>query len=336
MRTTLVALSAATLFLALSGFECASTEMMTAKLAVTNKDLPKAADFLKKEVAARPQNGEAWLMLGDIYNEQKKFVDMSNAYEKALAATQPAMTPAQREKITIDRFNAWLTKYNEAQIDYSAHRLESAEANIDTAAMLRPNYSENLYLRGLIYREVPNKEKETAAYNQYVSLVQSEVDEGMKAGLALGMTQKQVEARLGKPTNAQVTDTTGGFLYYASNNVSVFLTPGMRGAEPQVEGWTFFKTTPTDIEQQLSHPLRSAPYYSLAVDAYQEGEKNAQRYDDALKYFKLVEKLDTKQEAVGPIIADIYTKTNRTGEAKTSYEDAIRQSPSDPSLYINY
>ncbi|MDB5036007.1 MAG: Tetratricopeptide protein [Chlorobi bacterium] len=336
MRTTLVALSAATLFLALSGFDCASTEMTTAKLAIRNRDFQKAADNLKKEVAAHPQNGEAWLMLGDIYNGQGKFVDMSNAYEKALVATQPAMTKEEREKITIDRFNAWLTKYNEAQTDYSAHRLELASANIDTAAMLRPNYSENLFLRGLIYREVPNKEKETAAYNQYISLVQPEVDEGMKAGLALGMTTAQVEARLGKPTKSQVSDTAGGFLYYAPKNVSVFFTPGMRGGAPEVEGWTFFKTPPSDIEQQLSHPLRSAPYYSLAVDAYQEGEKNTQRYDDALKYFRLVEKLDTKQEAVGPIIADIYTRTKRTGEAKVSYEDAIRQSPSDPSLYINY
>jgi tetratricopeptide (TPR) repeat protein len=230
MRTTLVALSAATLFLALSGFDCASTEMTTAKLAIRNRDYQKATDNLKKEVAAHPQNGEAWLMLGDIYNEQGKFVDMSAAYEKALAATQPAMTKEQREKITIDRFNAWLTKYNGAQNAYLEKKLDLAAADIDTAAMLRPNYSENLFLRGLIYREMPNKAKETAAYAEYINLVQPEVDEGMKSGLALGMTSAQVDEKLGKPTKTQITDSTGGFRRKTSRSSSARVSVAARRA----------------------------------------------------------------------------------------------------------
>ena len=50
----------------------------------------------------------------------------------------------------------------------------------------------------------------------------------------------------------------------------------------------------------------------------------------------MVERLDPQQEGVGPVIADIYVRSNRTGEAKTAYEENIRQNPNDAGLRINY
>src|SRR5690606_5861980 len=53
-------------------------------------------------------------------------------------------------------------------------------------------------------------------------------------------------------------------------------------------------------------------------------------------YLQMVQAFDLQQEKVGQVIADIYAKTNRSDEARRSFEENIRQNPNDPALYINY
>ena len=335
MRKTLVALSVVTLFMALTGFDCASTEMTTAKVAMQQKDLKKAEEFLKKEVAARPQNSEAWLLLGDLYNQQERYVEMANAYQKARAG-QPPISPDNRTKMGIDEYNAWLNKYNQAQKNYASKSYDQALRDLDTAVMLRSDYADNVLLRGLVYREMQNTAEETRAYTRYVELVSPDVSAGMQAGLALGMTRAQVEAKLGKPTREKVSPENGGYAYYEPKNLSVYYVVAKAGEAPTVNGWRFFKGTTTDLQKEVEWSIRSAPYYTLGIDAYREGENNKARFDDALKYLQVVERLDPQQEGVGPVIADIYVRSNRTGEAKTAYEENIRQNPNDAGLRINY
>jgi len=335
MRKTFVALSVVTLFMALTGFDCASTEMTTAKVAMQSKDYKKAEEYLKKETAARPQNGEAWVLLGDLYNQQERYVDMANAYDKALAA-QPPITGDNMAKVAIDRYNAWLSKYNSAQKNYAAKSYDQALRDLDTAVMLRPEYADNVLLRGLVYRETSNKAEENRAYNRYIELVRSDVDAGLQAGLKLGMTRDQVEAKLGKATNQKINDASGGFAYYEPKNLAVYYAVQGAGEAPKVNGWRYFSGPTTDIQREMEWAIRSAPYYTLGVEAYQEGETNKQRYDDALRYLQTVERLDLGQEGIGPVIADIYVRSNRTGEAKSSFEENLRQNPNDAGLRINY
>src|SRR5690606_28319627 len=108
----------AMLFLASTGFECASTEMATAKVALKRKDFQKAEESLKREVAARPGNGEAWDLLGELYFDQGRFAEMDEAYRKAEAATAPAISQDTRAVILNRRIDAWVQKFNAAR-DYS-------------------------------------------------------------------------------------------------------------------------------------------------------------------------------------------------------------------------
>jgi tetratricopeptide (TPR) repeat protein len=321
--------------MALTGFDCASTEMTTAKVAIKSRDFAKAEESLKKEVAARPQNSEAWFILGDLYNQQERYTEMVNAYAKARAG-QPPLSADNLTKIAIDDYNAWLSKYNEAQKNYSSKAYDMALRNIDTAIMLRPDYADNVLLRGLVYREQQNTAEENRAYARYIELVTPDVEAGMQAGLALGMTRAQVEAKLGKPTREKISDSTGGYAYYEPKNLSVYYVAAKTGEAPTVNGWRFFKGATTDLQKQIEWSIRSAPYYTLGVDAYREGENNKARFDDALKYLQVVERLDPQQEGVGPVIADIYVRSSRTGEAKTAYEENLRANPNDAGLRINY
>lgn len=350
MRSTLIVISAAALFLALTGFDCASTEMTTAKVAIKQKDFDKAEASLKKELAARPQNGEAWNMLSEIYEAKKMFPEMLDAQNKALAATLPALSQAEKDNIYYKRYNLWVASYEAARGAYvkalkgdDKAGLQDALQRLDMATTLRPDYAENIYLRAAILHELKDRPNETKANKDYIEAVKADVDRGVAAGLAIGMKPDQVIAKLGKPAKSAV-DSTGGFLRYATDDLVIYFEPAVSD-DPTVVGWKYFKgvSVPERLKENTWY-LRSAPTYTLGIDAYYaadelpEAEKTRANalYDEALRYLQAVQKFDMTQDRVGQVIADIYGRTNRTAEAKAAFEENIRQNPNDPSLYINY
>lgn len=331
MRTTLLALCAATLFLALSGFDCASTEMTTAKVALQQKDYAKAEANLRKEVQTRPQNGEAWYLLGATYKELKRFKEMNDAYDKALAATDPALKPDQRETVFGEQYNAWLALYNRAYDLYGQAKYSEAIETLNNAIELRPDYADNINLKASIYNAMKEKDNESRTNREYAALVRPIAEKGIGMGLMLGMTRDQVVAKLGKATRTE-KPTEPLFSSYKDKDLYVYFTDGAK-----VEGWRFTTgSKQPDFILEAPFPLRSGPFYTLGVDAYLAGEKDKNQYDEALKQLQFVERFDPQQEKVGQVIADIYSRTNRTDEAKRSFEASIKQNPTEPSLYINY
>lgn len=68
-----------------TGFQCASTELTSAKLYIQQKNFDKALDVLKKEVEKNPGSDEGWYLLGVVYGDKENFTDMTNAYSRSLA-----------------------------------------------------------------------------------------------------------------------------------------------------------------------------------------------------------------------------------------------------------
>lgn len=343
MRRLLIILSAAACYLSLSGFECASTEMTTAKLALKNKDNAKAEEALSKEVAVRPTNAEAWMLLGDLYSDEQRYTDMNNAYAKALRdGNQPPLTTEQRYNIGVRLYNGWLTKYNAALDDLNKGAdtknttlLRQGLALLDTADILRPNYPENTFLRSTIYRELSDESHENTELRRYVEMMAPTVDIGLRAGLALNMTESAVEAKLGTPSKKKVSDSTGGYLYFDNQKLWVYLSP-VKGSKPRVDGWKVAPSSEPEFVSQLPYQIRSYPEYALGVAAYQAGEKDKSRYDEALKALDRVSKYDPDRTGVSDVVSRIYINTGRTAEAKSALEAQIRANPKDPSAYITY
>jgi len=325
----------ATLFLALSAFECASTEMTTAKVAINARDYAKAEDALRREVAARPQNSEAWVLLAKIYEDQFRFADLNEAFKRAESATQPPITAEQREAILLKRYNHWSVLYNGAARAHAARDFPMALRRLDTAVMIRESAHENLYLKGLILAASGDTVGQSKSYLEYARRVRPDVDKGVAAGIALGMSVEDVTAKLGAATEGEVSDSTGGWGYFASRNLAVFYAPNAAG-RITLNGWRAIGPAEIPISRRIPSSIQSDVFYTLGVDAYFEGEKNKARYDDALSYFTLVEKLDPSYDQAGKIIAQIYISTGRTAEARKRYEQEMRDSPNDATLAINY
>ncbi len=73
--------------IALTGFECSSTELTSAKLYIQQKQYDKAIESLKKDVEKNPKSDEGYYLLGYVYGEQQDFANMVDAYNNSLAAS---------------------------------------------------------------------------------------------------------------------------------------------------------------------------------------------------------------------------------------------------------
>ena len=70
-----------------TGFQCASTELTSAKLYIQQKNYDKALEALKKEVAKNPKSDEGYYLLGVVYGEKGEIKDMADAFKHSLEAS---------------------------------------------------------------------------------------------------------------------------------------------------------------------------------------------------------------------------------------------------------
>lgn len=341
MRRSVLLLPVLALFMALSGFDCASTQMTTAKVALQRKDYAAAATALEKEVKERPNNAEAWYTLGEVYEQQMRIADAARANERARAGTEPKLSPEMMQNTYLRQFNLWRSTYNRALAAYrnapmlvdprdreapydSIPDVSRALAILDTAQIVGPEYSENLYFRATLYEEAGDEANTARTYQQYVDQMAPFVEQGSKLGLTLQMTQAQVEAKLGKPTRAEISDTMGGFYFYQPQNVYVYFAPATTKRPTVVEGWRSFDASVPEALRAAPTIIRADPYAVLGLDA-----RNRKEYDRALEYLQTLSRLDPAREGVSSTITQIYIDTKRVDEAIASLRAEIAANPSD-------
>ncbi len=108
------AVAALILILPLSGFQCGSSEMTTAKLAVHNNNLEKADSSFMKEVEKNPTNAEAWYLLGDVRRQRGNYTGMMEAFKQSLSISKEF-----EPKIRDEKTAAWGLTLNEAVNAYN-------------------------------------------------------------------------------------------------------------------------------------------------------------------------------------------------------------------------
>ncbi|MBU2444810.1 MAG: tetratricopeptide repeat protein [Bacteroidetes bacterium] len=69
--------------LTLTAYQCASTEITSARLYIQQKNIDKAEDVLKKEVEKNPQSEEGWFLTGYVRHEKRDYTGMMDAFERA-------------------------------------------------------------------------------------------------------------------------------------------------------------------------------------------------------------------------------------------------------------
>lgn len=149
-------LIAASLFVTMTGFQCGSPEMTSAKLYIQRLDWASAETSLMQEVAKNPNNAEAWYWLGRARFEMKNYTGIHDPFERSLKISN------QFEKdIRGLQFNGWVLLYNggveamklaHATQGDSAHIFNTrAIENFQNALILNKDSSSTYLNLGLAY-----------------------------------------------------------------------------------------------------------------------------------------------------------------------------------------
>jgi len=98
-----------------TGFQCGSTEMTSAKLYIQRSDWPSAEKALTTEVEKNPTNAEAWYFLGYARLQLKEFKESLDALNHSLQAG-----PEYASKVSDAKHYGWQQTLNDGVSKYNA------------------------------------------------------------------------------------------------------------------------------------------------------------------------------------------------------------------------
>ena len=124
----------------LTGFQCGSPALTSAKLYKSRGEWENAEKALMTEVEKNPANAEAWYELGFARMQRANFEGMEAAFNQSLKVSN-----AFAKDININRLNIWSTSTNYAVKLFN----ESISAPKDSASLLRKKAIEN-YQRAIM------------------------------------------------------------------------------------------------------------------------------------------------------------------------------------------
>ena len=84
-RTKLLIIALALVGMTITGFECSSTELTSAKLYIQQKNYPKAMEALNSEIQKNPKSYEGYYLKGYVEGELGNYKELVNDFNKSLA-----------------------------------------------------------------------------------------------------------------------------------------------------------------------------------------------------------------------------------------------------------
>jgi len=162
---TILLLVVFALYLSVTGFQCGSAELTTAKLAIQQRQFEKAEESLLKELVKNDKNEEAWYLLGQVRQELRKFLPANEAYLKALQVSN-----VHQKEVAINRLAMWAALYNDGIASYNKGReqpanYDSAIVKFKAATTIEPDSSSTYYVLGLAQfanKDFPSAEQSLA------------------------------------------------------------------------------------------------------------------------------------------------------------------------------
>ncbi len=94
--------------MALTGFECSSTEITSAKLYIQQKNYPRALEALQKEVSKNPKSDEGYYLMGYVNGELGNYSDMVSEFDSSLA-----ISPQYQKSINDSKKYYWVQLFNQ-------------------------------------------------------------------------------------------------------------------------------------------------------------------------------------------------------------------------------
>ncbi len=165
--------------LAFVGFDCASTEMTSAKLYIQQKNYDKALDALKKEVEKNPQSAEGYYYLGVVHGEKEQYNDMIESFDKSLAINDVYKSQIQDSKkyYWANMFNKGVSYYqkgvNTTNEDSSKIFFDKSINMFEYATRLEPDSTDTYKNLAFVYMGAGENDKAIAPLQKMIDIEHS-------------------------------------------------------------------------------------------------------------------------------------------------------------------
>ncbi len=339
--------------LLMQGFQCASPEMTTAKLAVKNKDWQKAKQYLEKEIEKNQANGEAWIMLVetliklDENNKQSSFLDEATT---AILTGERYITGKELvDRIPYTKYSVFAACYNSgieylntyiSNPDKKADDFNKSINNFNNCLKLRPKNPEIYRFIGMAYEakgDIPNT---NLNYNKFADMLKNEVALAKEKNINIKMERTEALKNLGKPKysngfkigDEKVNDSLMVDAYeYQGKELLVYSVK--EASNPFIlEGWRL------DLPKDLTNPERfqpfsfsTAPYFSLAQNYFESKE-----WSKALDNVFSILYLDPKNTDANTALILIYDSQGKKDESLKYIQELVKKNPNNPSYLVQY
>lgn len=330
--------------LLMQGFQCKSSDMTTAGIAINSGDWNKAEEYLEKEVQKNPTNGEAWFELGKVREKKQNYNGMLAAFTEARKyvkdRTMLDNMAFLEQKVWVGDYNDAIQFYNDAlsadDATNKARKMRDAIDKMKSAIAIRSANTESYSVLAQMYESVGDTAQAIATLEQYVTMQKDVVDMLAEKNIMLDTERPAVQNAFGNPTSVKgavngndsvLTDyykSLNGkeaYLYYAKNGNS-FKLAGLRVNPP---------STWLDGEKERFTTLNTQSYSYLAFLHFNKGE-----YSRAMELLNMVTRLRPATEDILQMQSQILDKTGKREEAMQSVADLAIKYPDNKAYLVQY
>lgn len=326
-------------------YQCASPEMTTAKISLNRKDYKAAEESLLKELAKNKMNGEAWLLLSQVYMgiQPPKITESVDALANANIHLKD---PKLKQEAAIMTINGWVGFYNGAVEGLNKYyesdgadkaSIKTAEDLMVAAQKLRPDKIENENLLAKIYKA----KKDTAKIIETSLLIsesqKSAVLFAKKYKIYIGQDRNAALLAIKQPitlnagsrfsngdtsiTDKIQIDTSYIYMFSSAKNSKNFA----------VDGWrTWTPPTWNEDDKMMFSQLTVEPYYTLA-EIYMVEKK----YDLVAKNLDILDILKPNDQFVSAMRIQMYQEQGKVDQAVAELKQMISEEPDNVNARMN-
>lgn len=162
------------------GFQCASTELTSAKLYIQQKNWDKAIESLNADVAKNPKSDEGYFLLGTVYSELDNVDKMIESFDKSLAISNKFATNIEDYKAFqwANNFNRGVSLFQRGNKvtdeDSSKMYFDMAIDAYKKAIVLEPDSGETYRNLAFVYLTTGKTEESIEPLKKLVEIEQAE------------------------------------------------------------------------------------------------------------------------------------------------------------------
>ncbi len=314
-RSKLLIAIALLIGIAVTGFQCSSTELTSAKLYIQQKNYDKAIEALQKEVQKNPKSDEGYYLLGVVQGEKDNYSEMIDAFNKSLAISDKFKSQINDQKkfYWANLFNKGVKNFQNgtnSQNDDSAKVFFDKSINaFQYAVQLEPDSADTYKNLAFVYLSA-------GKYDEAVEPLQKLIDKEKSADgyryLGEIYYNKGQQLKDQYKTSENTQDSVQAQEYY---NKAISVLEEGRKVHPNN----------TDILLLLSNSYIAANKISVAIDAFKAGVEQdpenkyyrynygvlllgSEKYEQAVEQFKKAVEIDPEYQNAIYNLAVSYVK----------------------------